>query len=195
MPYLQFASRPPPKSRIPVRCMALLHAKCPVCSAAINPEFRCLRLLLFAVFFLLHQMRLSLQTPIAPGKKLAACLCLFAVLALWAPAWAIAWQAQPLDCCVGGMCAAHGHHSKSPERPPSPMDCDHHAAPSRSSGLVDCAISCCQTPEVPATVSTVFVMPLSAQISSPLVALAPQPTILLAAFVHSPEPASPPPRA
>ena len=184
-----------PKSRIPARRTVPRSKKCIVCAAAINAEFNCLNLVRSAVFSLLVDMRPSLQLPLAPGKKLAACLCLFAVLCLWAPAWAIAWQAQPMDCCAGGMCSSHGHHSRPSKPASAPVDCEHHGSTEKSSGLTGCAVSCCHAPEIPAVVSTIFVMPLSTLISAPVVALAPQSQIILVAFAHTSEPLSPPPRA
>jgi hypothetical protein len=142
-------------------------------------------------------MRLSLHLPIAPGKKLAASFCLLAVLFLWAPGWATALHSHQMDCCAGGLCPAHGHHNNSSEpRHPSsaPMDCDHHNNEQRSSSLANCSMTCSHDSDHPAPVSNVFVLPLPAQISPPVVAVASQPQLTLTAFAHTPEPPSPPPK-
>jgi len=140
----------------------------------------------------LQGMFASLAFPIAPGRKVGACVCLLAVLLLWTPAWAMALQSHQMDCCSGGMCAAHSHRSKSND--PAPIDCDHHGGSQKTSGLADCSMSCCQSPERPAAIGTVFVLPLPAQISVPVVGVASHPQLTLTAFAHTPEPITPPPR-
>src|SRR5271169_3363204 len=89
-------------------------------------------------------MKRSLHVPIARGRSFGAWVCLVALVLLWAPMWAAAWQANSMACCDGGLCAAHGHSKPTPSRPQksspaeAPMDCDHHAG----SELTACAMTC-----------------------------------------------------
>src|SRR3981189_512841 len=48
----------------------------------------------------------------ALGRRLRACVCLMAVMLLWAPAWGAALQAAGVGCCDGAMCPLHGHAPK-----------------------------------------------------------------------------------
>jgi len=145
------------------------------------------------------KMRRSLQLPIAPGKKLGALLCLLAVLLLWAPAWAAALQSHPMDCCAGGLCPAHGHHSKSSEpasQPTqSPVDCEHNGESQKSSGLAPCSLSCCPDSNHPTTAATIFVLPVATQISAPSITIASVAQPPLRDIARVSDPLSPPPRA
>ena len=62
-------------------------------------------------------MRHSLHRPIAPGNRLRACVCLLAVLLLWTPLWAAAWQTHNMSCCTDGMCPLHGHAHPAVPKP------------------------------------------------------------------------------
>ncbi len=142
-------------------------------------------------------MRCSPHLPIAPGKKLAASLCLIATLLLWAPAWATALQSHQMDCCAGGMCAAHGHRSQSSKpaaQPASSMDCDHHDGSQQSSGVTPCSLSCCHDSDHPGTTAAIFVLPTPTHIAEPASVQASDPLPQLTAFARSSEPLSPPPR-
>lgn len=103
----------------------------------------------------LQRMRRSLQFPIAPGRKIAACVCLVAALLLWFPLWVAAWQSNQMNCCTGGMCPAHGHDSEQGHSPSgsqrAPMNCDHGAG----GGLIECSMSCCRT-EAHSFVTAIF---------------------------------------
>lgn len=116
---------------------------------------------------LAHRMKRSLHVPIAPGRILSAWVCLLAVLLLWTPMWAAAWQAGRMACCNGGMCPAHGRSKPSPQHSQrgasqeSPMNCGHE----RGSGLGLCAMSCCQSESGSFVTSIVFVLPPSLLLS------------------------------
>jgi len=152
-----------------------------------------------AVFWRCIKMRPSPHLPIAPGKKLAASVCLLAVLLIWAPAWAAAVESHQTDCCADGLCPAHGHHHKPNEAgshpAQSPVDCDHHDGSQKLSGLAPCSLSCCHDSDRPATTAAIFVLPAPAQIDEPAVAHTP---ILIPALAYSAyvsDPLAPPPRA
>jgi hypothetical protein len=146
-----------------------------------------------------RSMRPSLHHPIAPGKEVAAFVCLLAVLLLWAPAWAAALQSNQLDCCADGLCPAHGLHHKSSE-PAShpaqaPMDCDQqHSSPTQS-GFASCSLSCCQDSDRPTTTAVIFVLPSPAQLAEPALTLSAPPRIALTSVAHVSDPRTPPPRA
>ena len=133
--------------------------------------------------------------PIAPGKKVAACLCLFAVILLWTPVWAAALQSH--DCCAGGMCPTHSHRNQSnnPVSSPSPMDCEHHGDSQPPAGLASCSLSCCQDSEHPTIGANLFVVPEAAEIAMSAIASAVPAAHAFAKLARTPEPLSPPPRA
>jgi len=68
----------------------------------------------------------------APGRRLGACVCLVALMLLWAPAWASALQAAGIGCCDGAMCPLHGHAPKKSSsdagaaKDAQPPVCEHH---------------------------------------------------------------------
>ena len=132
----------------------------------------------------------------APGRKLAACVCLVAVMLLWAPAWGAALQAAGMGCCDGAMCPLHGHAPKKSSSDANsakdmPMaGCEHH----RQKAAMDCTMACCHPSDPAVTGAIVFVLPGAADISVPPFS-GPTPPILSASassFVF--DPASPPPR-
>jgi len=123
-------------------------------------------------------------------------VCLIAVLLLWAPAWASAFQAERMACCSGGMCPLHGHapkkssHDSDEQKEGQPATCEHHGHKS----AMDCSMACCH-PETPAVAGAiVFVLPISTDLSADLVAIAALPLAHLFAHSLSFKPASPPPR-
>ena len=142
-------------------------------------------------------MRHPLLVPMAPGKKLVAGVCLFAILMLWSPLWAAAWQARSMACCNSGLCPVHGYaHSPQPTpQPPSDSapDCGHHSATHKQA--VNCSMSCCHGSADSLTASVTFVLPARSTVfdGSEITAVPRQssPTDLAASF----EPPSPPPRA
>ncbi len=133
--------------------------------------------------------------PIAPGK-LGAWVCLFAVILLWAPLWATAWQTDEMDCCKGGMCVAHRHSKPEPARPQqtggeeTPMGCTGHGA----SGMSNCPIACCQESSHTLAPAAIFVMPEPVRIGQPSEATLAAGNFAATEFVQSFPPPSPPPR-
>jgi hypothetical protein len=132
----------------------------------------------------------------APGRKLGACVCLVAVILLWAPAWASALQAVGMGCCDGAMCPLHGHEPKKSsgdtnQAKDAPMaGCEHHGR----KATMDCSMACCHPSDPVVTGAIVFVLPSSPIVSVPLFSGASETRIL--SQVNSPvfDPASPPPR-
>lgn len=141
-------------------------------------------------------MRRSLHVPIAPGRTFEAWVCLVAVVMLWAPMGAAAWQANGMVCCEGGICVAHGHsrtnQPKPQETPPgeSLMNCTHHG----DSGIVNCSMSCGHNSSSSLATAVIFVLPVPgaiselSQVPEALTSFAPR------TFVPSYDPLSPPPR-
>jgi hypothetical protein len=132
----------------------------------------------------------------APGRRLRGCVCLVAVMLLWAPAWASALQAAGMGCCDGVMCPLHGHAPKksssdSNSAKDAPMaGCEHHAR----KASMDCSMACCHPKDPVVTGVVVFVLPSAAAISAPVL-IGPPATVLsssASSFVF--DPASPPPR-
>jgi hypothetical protein len=141
-------------------------------------------------------MRRSLHVPIAPARTFGAWVCLVAVVMLWAPMGAAAWQANGMACCEGGMCVAHGHSKTNPAIPrqatprESPMNCEHHG----DSGVVNCSMTCGHDGSPSVTTAVIFVLPESAAIRGPARTLAAPTSFAPTAFVRSYDPLSPPPR-
>ncbi|MGB7848140.1 MAG: hypothetical protein WBL63_21195 [Candidatus Acidiferrum sp.] len=134
--------------------------------------------------------------PIAPGRIFGAWVCLVAMVLLWAPIWAAAWQADAMTCCNGGLCPAHGHsktnHPSSQQKSPSnsPMDCDYH-----DGGVVSrCSMSCSHDGNPLLTTAVIFVLPTPTYLSQPSQAIAALIQFTPTEFVQSFEPLSPPPR-
>src|SRR5271157_2606442 len=140
-------------------------------------------------------MNRSRVIPIAPGK-LGAWVCLVAVVLLWTPMWATAWQTDGMDCWKGGMCMAHRHSKLEPARPQqsgaeeTPMDCEHHGA----SGMSSCPMACCQESSHVLATPAVFVMPEPTTIGQPSEATPAAGNFAATGFARSFEPLSPPPR-
>jgi hypothetical protein len=132
----------------------------------------------------------------APGRKLGACVCLVAVMLLWAPAWASALQASGMGCCDGAMCPLHGHAPKKSSgdtnsAKDAPMaGCEHHARPA----AMVCSLACCHPSDPAVTGAIVFVLPSIPMVHAPLLTRDSGPQIISA--VSSPvfDPAFPPPR-
>jgi hypothetical protein len=140
-------------------------------------------------------MKRSRDIPIAPGK-MAAWVCLVAVVLLWTPLLATAWQADGMDCCKGGMCMAQRHSKPEPARrqqtgaEETPMDCEHHGGSSMSS----CSVACCQESSHALATPAIFVMPEPATICLPSPATTAPSNFAATEFVQSFAPPSPPPR-
>jgi hypothetical protein len=132
----------------------------------------------------------------APGRRLAACVCLVAVMLLWAPAWASALQAAGVGCCDGAMCPLHGHAPKKSSgdtnsAKDAPMaGCEHHAR----KAAMDCSVACCHPKDPVVTGAIVFVLPSAAALSTPHLISPQAPTLLSLACSFVFDLASPPPR-
>lgn len=105
----------------------------------------------------------------ALGIRLRACVCLLAVLLLWAPAWAGAFQASQAACCASGMCPLHGHAPKKGSSDAqgakqSPVaTCEHHGR----SAAMDCSVACCHPDQPALTGAVAFLLPDVALIGAP----------------------------
>jgi hypothetical protein len=124
-------------------------------------------------------------------------VCLVAAFLLWAPVWAVAWQASGMTCCNGTMCLAHGHAGKegaakaqSAAQEHAPMECNH----ASQAGLMTCQMSCCHEQDRPATAAVIFVLPEPMIISSGMEVTPAKIITKALAVTHFFEPPSPPPR-
>ena len=149
------------------------------------------------VFCAFSTMKPRARLSNAPGNKVAACVCLIAVLLLWAPLWASAFQAKSMACCDGAMCPLHGNAPKknsqenNTAKETQPTMCEHHAR----QAAMDCSVGCCHPADPAATSAVVFVLPALSGLSAP--SLLGQTSPALSSVVNSVafEPVSPPPRA
>ena len=142
------------------------------------------------------------HSPIAPGKKIAAYVCLLAVTLLWAPLWAAALQTNGMTCCTGAMCPAHGHSQRNPAPAPTSstgaethMKCDHSANRSASNSMVNCNMSCCQDQAQSfVAVAIHFVLPDSRILMPLKLAATSISEMKVSQPLHRTDPLSPPPR-
>jgi hypothetical protein len=121
-------------------------------------------------------------------RLLAAVACLLATAFLYAPLVRLAWAAHVMDCCTGDYCpiAQHHHHKSSAPDADCGRDMDAVSA---------CSMSCCQTDERAVTTALVFVLPLPAPVSEPVM-VARATRVDSSAELRLPlTPLSPPPRA
>jgi len=132
----------------------------------------------------------------APGRRLAACVCLVAVILLWAPAWASALQAAGMACCDGAMCPLHGHAPKKSSgdtntAKDAPMaGCEHHG----QKAAMACSMACCHPTDPVVTGAVVFVVPAAVTFSAPRTGGPPAPVFAHSAGSLDIDPGSPPPR-
>src|ERR1700719_3925103 len=91
-------------------------------------------------------------------RIVAAWVCLFAAVALYAPLAGGAWSAHAMACCAGDLCpiAEHHHHHQEKQAPPAGMDCGHDIG---AGELMNCSVSCCQNSEKPLVTAVAFVLP------------------------------------
>jgi hypothetical protein len=88
-------------------------------------------------------------------RIVAAWVCLFAAVALYAPIAGAAWSAHAMSCCTGEYCPiAQHHHQKKHPVPHSDMDCGHDMGE-----MMDCSISCGENSEKPLVTAVAFVLP------------------------------------
>ena len=123
-------------------------------------------------------------------RKLAALLCLFAVVLLQAPFARAAWLTSSMACCMGDHCPVPGHHHKNASSGnDAPMDCGHNM-----SHISDCKISCCNAADETAINVAQFVLP-TLQIALSLECAVPVLTPFAPQMISRAErPQSPPPR-
>ncbi len=125
-------------------------------------------------------------------SRLIACVCLLAVLFLYAPLAGAAWTAHVAACCASDHCPIpqhHQHHDRAPVTPSHAMDCGHDEA-----GMTACKMSCCQNPDRPAISGVAFVMPPVVSLTAPGTVQSAIRVAKQAPFLRSVEPLSPPPR-
>src|ERR1700682_3629690 len=99
-------------------------------------------------------------------RIVAAWVCLFAAVALYAPLAGGAWSAHAMACCAGDHCPIAQHHRYHGEKQASSraeMDCGHDTD---SGEVMNCSMSCCQNSEKPLVTAVAFVLPGLALISS-----------------------------
>src|SRR5260370_13304107 len=71
-------------------------------------------------------------------RIVAAWVCLFAAVALYAPLAGAAWSAHAINCCTGDYCPIPGHHHhKNQASPHGDMACGHD-----SGAMICCPMSC-----------------------------------------------------
>ncbi len=148
------------------------------------------------VFFGFGKMKRRRHDSNAPGRRLGACVCLVAVMLLWAPVWASALQAAGMGCCDGSMCPLHGRAPKkssgdsNPAKDASMAGCEHHGR----KAAMDCSMACCHPKDPVVTGAVVFVVPNIVEISSLLLIGSQSPTLIDSASSIVFDLASPPPR-
>ena len=123
-------------------------------------------------------------------KIAAACICLFAAMALYAPLAGAAWSAHAMACCNGDSCPiAQHHHQKKQAAPHSEMDCGHDMGE-----MMDCSMSCCRGSENPLVTSIAFVLPHVSSASANIAVTGAAGSLQALEIPRSLKPVSPPPR-
>jgi hypothetical protein len=123
-------------------------------------------------------------------RVLAAWMCLFAAVALYAPLAGGAWSAYAMACCTGDHCPiAQHHHQKKQASPHAEMDCGHDMGE-----MMSCAMSCCQNSEKPLVTAVAFVLPDAAFSSTPISIVGVAETAQALEIPRPTRPLSPPPR-
>ena len=124
------------------------------------------------------------------GRRISACLCMLAMVFLYAPVAGAAWGARAMACCVGDLCPIKTHHHKAPAAPAHDMNCGHDMG-----AMSDCAMNCCQKTERQAISGIAFVMPLAVSQTGLAAVVAEIRTEETKVFPRLAEPLSPPPRS
>jgi hypothetical protein len=123
-------------------------------------------------------------------RIVAAWICLFAAVALYAPLAGAAWSAHAMSCCTGDYCPiAEHHHQKKQASPHADMDCGHDMGE-----MMDCSMSCNQGSEKPLVTAVAFVLPDLAFASAPILVASAAETLQSLEILRSLRPLSPPPR-
>lgn len=120
----------------------------------------------------------------------AACLCLLAIVLLYAPLAGAAWVGHAMACCTADHCnIPEHHHRKAPAHPASDMDCGHDM-----SGMTACSMSCCQDPDKPAVTAVAFVLPSLTFASAPMLVARAVEAARSIEIPRTIQPLAPPPR-
>jgi hypothetical protein len=116
---------------------------------------------------------------------------LLSAVFLYAPLAAASWSAHAMACCTGDRCpiAAHHHHPKTPASQNSHMDCEHDMGE-----VLNCSMSCCQSPDRPIVTAVAFVLPVVMSRLAPLSIVAQAETVRAIPISRFVKPLSPPPR-
>ena len=123
-------------------------------------------------------------------RIVAAWICLFAAVALYAPLAGASWSAHAMSCCTGDYCLiAEHHHQKKQASAHSDMDCGHDMGE-----MMDCSMSCSQGSEKPLVTPVAFVLPHVASVSAPILIAGAAETLQSPKILRSLRPLSPPPR-
>lgn len=132
------------------------------------------------------------------ARKAATCICMLAVALLYAPLAAAAFFASATDCCIGGLCPIRGHHHKSQKltapQNAMPMDCGHDMSDRKSSGMSECSMLGCQSPEHPVSIPGAFVLPDVTWLPAARELVRPVQVSALEEISRLSKPLSPPPR-
>src|SRR5580700_9395144 len=122
-------------------------------------------------------------------RVMAASICLFAALCMYAPMGLAAWPAGG-TCCHGNSCAIpEHHHRQAPSNTGHGAQCAHDMG-----GLAACSMSCCQNLQHAPIAPMVYVIASPPRISTPLAQRHVAQAAPRNAYGHSSEPLSPPPR-
>jgi hypothetical protein len=94
-------------------------------------------------------------------RTTAACICLLALMLIYAPITTATLMTVTGACCSGDYCPIHGNHHRNQEPPAqtgenSPMDCDHvgHSA----SKVSTCSLSCCHDAQSSVAAAHIFLL-------------------------------------
>src|ERR1700739_1148372 len=94
-------------------------------------------------------------------RKLAAGVCLMALLLVYAPIASATLMSVTGACCSGDQCPIHGNHHPLKHDRPAAMDC--HGDKHGVNQMDSCSISCCHTDQRAAVNCNIFVLtPISA---------------------------------
>ena len=120
----------------------------------------------------------------------AAWVCLFAAVALYAPLAGAAWSVHAMTCCAGDHCPIpQHHHQKKQASPHAEMDCGHDMGE-----MMNCSMSCCQNSEKPLVTAVAFVLPPAAFTSAAVSVVDVAEDLQSLEIPRSIKPLSPPPR-
>jgi hypothetical protein len=123
-------------------------------------------------------------------RKIAARVCLVAVIFLYAPLVGTAWTARTMDCCNGQLCnIAQHHHKNARARQSGDSECGHDVG-----AMTACSMSCCQDMQRPMLTAVVFVVPQVATRPSDMQETGALDITRTIELPRSVEPPSPPPR-